>query len=120
MIVFTIVTIAGYTMGRGHMAIDDTKESTFDEHANEVISIMDYVISNRTHYLDEERVLIEKFYDSQHSESQRAIKKELMGIAANYFGKINFKNYDDPKNEILVNELLPRLRQIREQIKAAN
>lgn len=116
MIVFTIVTIAGCTMGRGHMAIGDTKESTFVEHANEVIDIIDYVISNRTYHTDEERVLIENFFDLSHSESQEMIKKELMRIESRYFAKINFKNYDDPNNEILVNELLPKLRQIKERL----
>ncbi|CAH1216834.1 hypothetical protein PAECIP111891_04486 [Paenibacillus allorhizoplanae] len=102
------------------MSFNDTSETKFIDLAIEMISIMDHVYSNRTHYLDEERFLIDKFYNLSHSESQEMIKKELMRIESKYFAKINFKKYDDPKNEILVNELLLRSRQIREHIKEAN
>ncbi|KRE92138.1 hypothetical protein ASG89_33800 [Paenibacillus sp. Soil766] len=111
-----VVSIAVHTRGIENMDINDLKEPTFVALANEVIDIIQYVITNRTYHTDEERDIIDKFIDLSHSENQEMIKKELMRIKSKYFANINFKNYDDPNNKILVNELLPSLRKIRERL----
>jgi hypothetical protein len=72
-------------------------------------------MSQRTLFLDSEIDAKNVFYDKQYTEEQNLIKKKIIKIDLRYRAKINRKYYDDPNNQILVDELLKRIDEIKSE-----
>ncbi|RIX49246.1 hypothetical protein D3P08_23195 [Paenibacillus nanensis] len=89
----------------------------FKEEALHILSIMEDVIPQRSLYNDEEIDAKNVFFDKPYTEEETLIKKKIIKIDIRYHAKLNRWYYDDPKNKMLVDELLKKIDEIKEELK---
>ncbi|GGG17348.1 hypothetical protein [Paenibacillus abyssi] len=93
-----------------------TISEEFRQDCLKTLTILEIVISNKSLYTDDERRIIREFSETKYTPYEEEFKYPVLKTSRKYFSKINHKNLDDPKNDLLVNELLGELDNYRKEL----
>lgn len=80
-----------------------------------VLDIMAGVCKEKGVYSDEKkRRKIDRFMNRTEDEE---LRKNISDIGMHYFGKINRRKMDDPKNDVVVEEVVQQIEALKKEIK---
>ncbi|WP_148933724.1 hypothetical protein [Paenibacillus methanolicus] len=89
-----------------------TKRS-FKDQALELLQIFEMSIEH-IGFPQSELDWINKFYDRKCKDEESVIKNRIVMVHIDFFGEMNFKDRNDPKNKILANQLSNEISEIKQ------
>ncbi|WP_426450649.1 hypothetical protein ACP26L_01240 [Paenibacillus sp. S-38] len=88
----------------------------FYNDCTEALAILEDVIKNLDLFFEEESRFMSKFTDGKYNDKERYYTKQIIKIQVGYFAKLNPKDKNDPKHDVVIKESLSKIEELKEKL----